>query len=636
MIAMDKTRFWFVLVIATSSLLPTARFAVFAGQPQTISAQYANTWVKRSPLPGGPVSPRLGYEGACVWDSRHRLLVRYGGHNQGGGGEQGAEIWTFDPLTAEWTLKEPNTSPPGVCCNTQNLYDPATGRYIRFPFFSGSHGWQWSRELYLNDSSVWTYDLAANRWRNMRPLPTPRLAPYRCASWDRDEQVAVLFGGEGSHEGTLIYDPWRNEWRWPRPADEPAPRSGGNMAYDAARKLHVLFGSQFTDDPHTWTYDVRRNKWRDMKPDTMPPTNRNDAVLTYDPVNRIVLALVKITTGEGDNQRHEVQTWAYDAGANRWTRMKPPAEPDAAGNRTRQLLFAPELNLAILENCTGRPRQQQIWTYRYADAGGGFEEKRPMRRETPPMVDGVVVSVIANNRVELRWSAPASAKVAGYHVERARVEVWSEDQLRRLKQRTLPLAEPSVGAIRRIGPFKQLTDAPLGSTTFVDDGVDLGTPQPAGGKPIYQRELHGEHLDRSGRPYRFAVFAYRVRAVSDAGSVSGPSPAFFTIPSSPQQVFSREDGTTCRLKWSANPEKDVVGYRVYRMDGRWDKDPISRLTPNPLNETTYADDTAGKQSRRYYIVAVDALGQEGLPSSPVWFQREWRAYYTPFVGPWHQ
>jgi len=244
------------------SLVQTLR----AADLPPISRQPANTWIKRSPLPDGPVSPRLGYEGACVWDSQHQLVIRYGGHNQGGGGEQGAEVWTFDPHTAKWMLKEPNTSPPGVCCNAQNVYDPTIGRYIRFPKFSGSHGWQWWREIYLNDSSVWTYDLAKNRWKNMRPLPTPRLAPYRAASWDSHQRVVVVFGGEGSHEGTLIYDPWRNEWRWPRPATEPAPRSGGNMAYDAARKLHVLFGSQFTDDPHTWTYDVAANQWQDMMP----------------------------------------------------------------------------------------------------------------------------------------------------------------------------------------------------------------------------------------------------------------------------------------------------------------------------------------------------------------------------------
>jgi hypothetical protein len=265
-----------------------------AGEAGTFRRHPVNTWVKRSPTANSPVSPRLGYEGACVWDSRHKLLVRYGGHNQGGGGEQGAEVWAFDPFTARWTLKLPNTSPPGVCCNAQNLYDPGTGRYIRFPFFSGSHGWQWWRELYFNDSSVWTYDPGSNRWRNMRPLPAPRLAPYRCASWDSHHQVAVVFAGEGSREGTLIYNPRRNEWKRPKPRNEPPPCSGGNLAYDAARRLHVLFGSQFTDDPHTWTYDVARNEWRDMKPKTMPPANRNDAVLTVDPINRVVLALVSV------------------------------------------------------------------------------------------------------------------------------------------------------------------------------------------------------------------------------------------------------------------------------------------------------------------------------------------------------
>jgi CubicO group peptidase (beta-lactamase class C family) len=249
-------------------------------------AQRPNSWIKRSPLEDTPPSPRLGYEGACVWDSKHHVVIRYGGHNQGGGGEQGSEIWIFDPLTARWELKEPNTSPPGVCCAAQDVFDTVQGRFIRFPAFSGSHGWQWHREIYLNDSSVWTYDPEANIWHNMRPLPEPHIAPLRCASWDSDHQVVVLFGGEGSREGTLVYDPYGNEWTWMNPSVQPAFRSGGNMAYDAAHKLHILFGSQFTDDPHTWAYDLQRDEWRDMKPTTMPPTNKNDAVLTYDPVNR--------------------------------------------------------------------------------------------------------------------------------------------------------------------------------------------------------------------------------------------------------------------------------------------------------------------------------------------------------------
>jgi hypothetical protein len=132
-----------------------------------------------------------------VWDSKHRVVIRYGGHNQGGGGEQGSECWTCDPLRVEVDVERAEHIASRVCCNAQNAFDAAGGRYIRFPSFSGSHGWQWWREIYLNDASVWTYDLASNTWRNLRPLPAPHVAPLRCASWDSDEQVVVVFGGEG-------------------------------------------------------------------------------------------------------------------------------------------------------------------------------------------------------------------------------------------------------------------------------------------------------------------------------------------------------------------------------------------------------------------------------------------------------
>jgi len=727
-------------VIALSGLFVVADF----DQPP-------NTWVKHSPLADTPTSPRLGYEGACVWDSSHRLFIRYGGHNQGGGGAQYSELWTFDPFTSRWALKEPDTSPPGVCCAQQNVYDPIHRRYVRFPAFSGSHGWQWFREIYLNNSTIWVYDLDVNLWRNLRPLPAPRVSPLRCASWDSDAQVIVVFGGEGNREGTVVYDPHTNTWTRMKPAKEPPFRSAGNMVYDSAHKLHILFGSQFTDDPHTWSYDLRKNEWRDLKPTVLPPTNENDAVLAYDSLNKVVIAVVKVTEGKDENAVHHLQTWAFDAGQNTWTRMNPPQEPDPTGNRSRVLAYASELGLAILENRTRSepgPPEQQIWTYCFkrarldsdrplqppdnvqvsttansakltwkrsastgvtnyiiyrgtgehpwtveyrqiasvdarqngfhdtglqpgtvyyyairSSAGGrlseglrrkassertpkdcglhsiphGIAESEPSTkvRTQPRVVEDMVVSVLSENEVHLAWVPPEVSDVVGYYVERANVEVWTEDQLTRLKLRMQPLPEPAIGAIRRIGQFQRITNKLLKNPSF-RDRVSLAKACSVEGVSVLEHRFYDEHLDLTGKPYRFAVFAYRVYSVNALGAESGPSPCIFTIPSAPRWVFAKEDGMICHLKWARNPEQNLKGYRIYRLDGRWDKDPISRMTINPIEDLTFTDSTAGEHSRRYHIVAVDALGQEGFPSAPVWYNREWKRFYEPFTGEWHQ
>ncbi len=692
-----------------------------AAAQSPFSDQPSNTWVKRSPLPNGPPSPRLGYEGTIGYDPRSGLLIHWAGHNQGGGGEQHAETWTYDPRTAQWSLKLPNTAPPGVCCGQQNVFDVAGGRFVRFAAFSGSHGWQWQREIYLNNSSVWTYDLPSNTWRDMRPAPEPRVGPLRCAAWDSDYEVIVVFGGEGIQEGTVVCDPYTNTWTKMNTPDQPAFRGGGGMAYDAARKLHVLFGSQFTDDPHTWAYDLRANRWRDLKPTTQPPTDRNDAVLTYDPSNQVVLALVKVTEGKEEKAKHRLETWVFDVGKNTWTKKNPSTEPDPSGNRARLLTFLPEHGVALLENRTHPPHgpaEQQVWTYRYAalreetprpptelravttangatlnwkpspsagvakyvilrgtgaqpwladyqevatvdgattsfqdtglksgtvyyyavkavSADGKTSADSSKARTQPRVITDAVVSVLSAKEVELTWQPSEALDVVGYHVDIANVEVWSEDQLPRLKKRTPPLVEPSVGSLRRVGEFTRLTATPVKEPRFTHAASLARLPVPQG-KPFWERNIAKDNLDPDGAPYGHLVYAYRIRAVNALGVESGPSPFFLTIPSAPQHVFSREQGPKCDLKWAKNPEKGLKGYRVYRMDGRFDSASISRLTAEPVTAETFTDEEAGKPTRRYYVVAVDALGQEGFPSSPVWFNREWAQFYKPFVGEWHQ
>jgi hypothetical protein len=731
------------------SVIPVLLFAGLASADPPTLEQEANTWVKRSPLKDAPTSPGMGYETSLGYDPVSKRVIRWGGHNQGGGGEQNAETWVLDPVTMKWELKEPNRSPPGVCCAQQNLFDPIAGRFLRFPAFSGSHGWHWFRENYLTNTSVWSYDLAANRWRDLRPVPTPHPAPLRCASWDSHHQVAVSFGGEGGADGVSVYDPYTNTWTRLRQKVQPAPRSGGNMAYDPVSRQHILFGTQFGDDPHTWAYDLAKNEWRDLKPGVQPPTDRNDAVLAYDPAGKVIIAVVRAIDAQKDKEvaQGHLETWAYDAGKNEWKAMKPAREPDGWGNRRRVLVPIPDQHVLLMEayanpteRIPGVEREQQIWTYRYADlpaaatalaaptgvsvtalkgsatlswqpdrqspaekikiyrgegevpwpvsftliatvpaqlpqpapagkikprtftdnglgAGktyhyflravdaDGHESEDSIRVRTQPrVVEDAIVAVVSPHEVRLNWVPPRAGPAVAYHVERAVVEVFSDDEVLRLKKDTAPLAEPSVGAIRAIGSFVRLTREPLTGVSFTDTAVDLSKPlpiagEPIAGEPIYRHRFRPDQLDAKGKPYGSAVYAYRIRAVNELGVESGPSPYFLTIPSAPESVFAREDGAQCHLKWAHNPEAKLKGYRVYRMEGPRINGPgqkVTRLTPEPIAEPHWTDMTATKDTKRYWIVAVDALGQEGMPSAPVWHYRQYRKYYEPFIGEWHQ
>jgi hypothetical protein len=685
-------------ILPTLLLLTFIVAALAAADPAPLE-QPPNTWVKRSPLPGGPPSPALAYEGSMGYDPVNKVVIRWAGHNQGGGGEQNAETWTFDPVSARWTIKEPNTSPPGACCNNQNVFDPVQNRFIRFPAFSGSHGWHWFRENYLSNTTIWNYDLRTNTWRDMRPVPAPRVSPLRCASWDSDHQVVVVFGGEGNQEGTVVYDPYTNTWTRMNPKVQPDFRSGGSMAYDAERKLHILFGAQFTNDPHTWAYDLRKNEWRDMKPEKMPPTDRNDAVLAYDAASKVVIAVVQVVDQSDGKEvagaHHE--TWAYDAGKNTWTKMNPPREPDGWGNRRRIMVAIPDQNLILMEmyvnptlRVAGVEREQQIWTYRFADAklevaprpptgvkvatsgksatvewqadGPGVryevyrgEGNRPWvvdyqkvavaaaggkasitddnlkpgtinhyfvravtangladsikLRTQPRIVEDIVVSVLSPKEVKLSWKAPHHPDIVGYHVERAIVEVFSEDQITRLRKDTPPLPEPSVGAIKAVGKFVRLTQQPVKEPMFVDTTVDLSRPQAVEGDPVSIHRFGKDQVDPTGKPYRYAVFAYRVRAVNSLGVESGDSPYLLTIPSSPRWVFSKEDGDDCQLKWAANPEEKLAGYRVYRMESPRINGPgqkCTRLTSAPVADTRYTDVKIGKDIVVLVVVLIAA------------------------------
>ena len=330
------------------------------------------------------------------------------------------------------------------------------------------------------------------------------------------------------------------------------------MAYDAARRLHVLFGSQFSDDPHTWTYDLRRNQWRDARPPLMPPTagERRRPHLRPRPPGRARARQNHRRQGRGRAQ-HRVETWAYDTGANRWTKLDPqPSSPRRAGNRARQLLSAPELNLAILENCTvqatrtanldlplcrGQDRVDR--RCRQAQAALAAAHRRGRGRLGGIFHPGRV-QLDAADRPDRDWLPRGACGGGGAHRGPAHAPQTKHPAFTR--------------AVRGRHPPHRAVPAPhpqpARQTSFADTSVDLTRPQNCQGELVYERALHAGAIGQRRTSLSLcASMRIASASVNDAGLESGPSPALFTIPSSPQWLFSKEDGADLPSKVGAQP-----------------------------------------------------------------------------------
>ena len=272
------------------------------------------------------------------WPTTRRpgRVIRWGGHNQGGGGEQNAETWTFDPRHREVGAEGAEhrrrraSAAPSRTCSTR-----ISGRYVRFPAFSGSHGWHWFRENYLSNSSVWTYDLADQHLARPAAGPGPARRPAAVRVVGQRPSGGGRLRRRGEPRGHAGLRPVHEHLDADEAEGASRTRAAAATWPTTPRdKLHVLFGTQFGDDPHTWTYDLRKNEWRGHEAAIQPPTDRNDAVLAYDANGRSGRSP---SSGPSTRSRKDevaaghLETWAFDAATNTWTKLKPPREPDGLG-----------------------------------------------------------------------------------------------------------------------------------------------------------------------------------------------------------------------------------------------------------------------------------------------------------------
>jgi fibronectin type 3 domain-containing protein len=516
------------------------------------------------------------------------------------------------------------------------------------------------------------------------------------ATYDANHELALRFGGQASAGGTnnlFAYDAYANALHRLGAANPPSPRDGMGLCYDTKNDCLVLFGSQYDNDEKTWVYRYDTNRWEGYALTPHPVGRKLGTYSTiprmaYDSVNGLCLCL----TWDTNTGRHE--TWAFDAAKLAWTKMNPPVEPDASMSRSRNLAYSARDNVFILESSSkeGRGKAPQIWTYRlrnapanppveppsdlrvvtdrgqatltwtavrsageyrvyrapadepwkarfervasvpgttWADHGlsagaayfytvravgrdGRESRNSPRARTQPRVLLRPVVSVLAGGKVEVSWNAHPAADVVGYNVYRgeASVRAVRKGTPGPWKDNDPEYSEPLPVEVRDVQRIHKLNERPIAGTRL-EDKVDLS-----------------DQGVTSGR-YRYGVYAYVVRAVNRLGTESGPSAYALSIPSEPANLLNREAGGKAQLRWDPSPEKGVVGYHVYKLEGTWK---VVRLTAGPVKATTFTHE-GGNGVTRYWVVAVDALGQEGQPSSPVWHNQSYHGFYS---GEWHQ
>ena len=109
---------------------------------------------------------------------------------------------------------------------------------------------------------------------------------------------------------------------------------------------------------------------------------------------------------------------------------------------------------------------------------------------------------------------------------------------------------------------------------------------------------------------------YQIRALArDLGGQLDPVPpsvnvvyADLTAPDKLAHVVAQADAGTVYLTWNASTAADLAGYKVYRG--------FALLTATPVIAITYDDPGLDDADYTYTVTAVDAYGNESLPSDP--------------------
>ncbi|MHC4914261.1 MAG: HEAT repeat domain-containing protein [Planctomycetota bacterium] len=652
-------------------------FKHFVEKHPSPQQQAENTWVCRKwPIDYDDYRcVNTSYEAGMVFDHRSGKVLKWGSHGQRCDAPQLGETWLYDVQENTWTDARPPVRPVGMCGTWGLSSDEHLGRVLSMRGFGGGHGWTWGRSKALRQSAPWVYDSEKNEWTPVRPADSPGSRGFTSLAYVRPVQVHVTCGGQGGkrsgRDNVWAYDMYSNSWHMlPLPEKRPGARAHETTLYVPSIDRVLMKGGSYgasKNDNGTWLYDLKKNAWQNARNDDPKKVPKFRKPVVYDPATGDVLAFITDTG-------RSAAVWRYSTEKNEWGRL-PAAEGASPHHDSVDMCYDPGSNVFVIDGGhtdweTDHIAVREVWTYKHV---------QPPQASVPPpgRVTGLSVEV-AGGKASLKWKEAPGA--SGYNVYRGVGKLPWEVKYEKVVQAPVketsfsdPTALPADGktmafyyvvGLRADGSeaepsFKVRTQPPIPGKLLVsvmpDRTVELAWQRsPAKdvvGYHVYATAvgpktrlttncieadagwerltkepvkdpafIDARKLAATEGVFGHEVCNYQVRAVNSLGVESGPSERGFTLtsPVPAPNAELRPDGSVL-VTWRAAAEKGILGYNVYRLEEIRPSAAV-RLTASPVKELRFVDrpETPRAERRRYYVVAVDALGQEGIPSFGAW------------------
>ncbi|MFZ5518918.1 MAG: choice-of-anchor D domain-containing protein [Candidatus Zhuqueibacterota bacterium] len=232
------------------------------------------------------------------------------------------------PVASDWTDVSPGTAPaPRYWHATAYIGD---GQIL---LFGGTNGG------YTAYNDTWLYDIDSNTWTNKQPANAPGGRVRMAMAYIGDGKVLMyggspvipLFGANPASE-TWLYNLATNSWTKLSPSGAPPALDGHGMCFSGGSDKVLLFGGrlikQYTRSDQTWIFDLSENKWTRKSANKTRPGARASFAMAYFGTDQAVI----FGGFTGVTQLDE--TWLYDRGSDKWTKLSPTEKPAARYNHT--------------------------------------------------------------------------------------------------------------------------------------------------------------------------------------------------------------------------------------------------------------------------------------------------------------